>query len=341
MDKKSTRSILKKNRIIYLDIARALTIFCVILGHVVDSSTITKNFLYAFHMPAFFFLSGIFCKDNVKSVDEIKRFITCRFNRLLIPYIVWGCIYSQFSFRNLLYICYGTRETLIRADSLTSLWFLPTLFVADIIVELLIYASSCLQKKTVKFVGAILFLMIGFMMPHAKFGNPLGVDIAFVAASFMMTGHILKKMICKNQIWLKKFGAVLTLVLLGCVCLGVGIYFNKPSVGYVLMANAIYGNVGAFLLGALGGTAILLSLSIGIDCILERKNALIWIGQNTMGIFLVHKPFVELFRKIINRMGFDYNHIPLTIVVALMSLALSYIAVQIVRRSMPALFGKN
>ena len=75
MDKNSTRSIMNKDRIIYLDIARALTIFCVILGHIVDSSTSTKSLLYAFHMPAFFFLSGIFCKDNVESVDEIKRFI--------------------------------------------------------------------------------------------------------------------------------------------------------------------------------------------------------------------------------------------------------------------------
>lgn len=341
MDKSSTRSILNKDRITYLDIARALTIFCVILGHVVDSSTNTKSLLYAFHMPAFFFLSGIFCKDNVESVDEIKRFIRRRFYRLLVPYIVWGCIYSQFSFKNLLYICYGTRETLIRADSLTSLWFLPTLFVADIIVELMIYAASCLQKKTVEFVGTILFLVIGFMMPHTKFGDPLGIDIAFVAASFMMFGHISKKVIFKKRIRLQKFGTALIFGLLGCVCLGIGIYFNNPSVGYVLMANAIYGNAGAFLLGALGGTVILLSLSICIYCTLERKNALIWIGQNTMGIFLVHKPFVELFRKFIGGLGFDYNCIPLTIFIALMSLALSCIVVQIITMFMPALFGKD
>lgn len=341
MDKNSTRSIMNKDRIIYLDIARALTIFCVILGHIVDSSTSTKSLLYAFHMPAFFFLSGIFCKDNVESVDEIKRFIRRRFYRLLVPYIVWGCIYSQFSFKNLLYICYGTRETLIRADSLTSLWFLPTLFVADLIVELMIYAASCLQKKTVEFVGTILFLVLGFMMPHTKFGDPLGIDIAFVATSFMMAGHILKKVICKKQIRLQKFRTVLILGLLGCVCLGAGIYFNKPSAGYVLMANAIYGNASAFLLGALGGMAILLSLSIGLDCTLKRKNVLIWIGQNTMGIFLVHKPFVELFRKFISGVGFDYNYILLTLFIALMSLVLSCIVVQIVTMFMPALFGKD
>ena len=82
MDKYSTRIMLNKDRIIYLDIARALTIFCVILGHVVDSNTSTKDLLYAFHMPAFFILSGIFCKDSVESVDEIKGFIRRRFYRL-------------------------------------------------------------------------------------------------------------------------------------------------------------------------------------------------------------------------------------------------------------------
>ena len=177
--------------------------------------------------------------------------------------------------------------------------------MADIIVELMIYAASWQQREALEYVGTILFLVIGFIMPHTKFGDPLGIDIAFVAASFMMAGHISKKVIFKKRIRLQKFGTALIFGLLGCVCLGTGIYFNNPSVGYVLMANAIYGNAGVFLLGALGGTVILLSFSICIDCTLERKNALIWIGQNTMGIFLVHKPFVELFRKFMGGLGFD------------------------------------
>ena len=74
---------------------------------------------------------------------------------------------------------------------------------------------------------------------------------------------------------------------------------------------------------------------------MERKNALIWIGQNTMGIFLVHKPFVEFFRKFIGGLGFDYNYIPLTILITLISLALSCIAVQIITMFMPALFAKD
>lgn len=321
-----------------MDNARALTIFCVILGHVVDSNTPTKSLLYAFHMPAFFFLSGMVCKENVESLNEFKIYAIRRFKRLLVPYVVWGCIYSHFSFKNLLYICYGTRETLIRADSLTSLWFLPTLFWADIIVELLLYISYYLPKKPLEFIGAILFLIIGFMMPHTIIGDPLGVDIAFVSSSLMLIGHILKKTVSKEQITLQKLGAIL---ILGCGCLGAGIYFNKPSVGYVLMANAIYGNMGAFLLGALGGIAVLITLSIMLDRVLGQENALIWIGQNTMGIFLVHKPIVELLRKIVVELGHDYNYLPLSLTVALVSLALSCIAVQIVTRFMPALFGKN
>lgn len=338
MEKNTKNLMLKKGRISYLDIARALTIFCVIIGHIVDSNTFTKNLLYAFHMPAFFFLSGLFFKKNIESVNEIKESIIRRFKRLMIPYIIWGCIYSNFSFKNLVYICYGTRETLICADSLTSLWFLPTLFVADILVEILIYVSSDLHKKIIEFVGAVIFFIVGFMVPHTRVGDPLGMDIAFIAASFMIIGHLLKGKMCKEQNSLRQMGIFL---ILGCGCLGVSIYFNQPSIGYVLMANAIYGNAIFFLLGALGGIAFLMGLSMIFDYVVEKKKVLIWIGQNTMGVFLIHKPFVELLRKISERFGFDYNYMPLTLFIAIVCLVLSCIVVQIVIRFIPTLFGKN
>lgn len=59
------------------------------------------------------------------------------------------------------------------------------------------------------------------------------------------------------------------------------------------------------------------------------------------GNILIHKPFAEIFRKFVDGVGFHYNYILLIIFIALMSLALSCIAVQIITMFMPALFGKD
>ena len=45
-------------RIEYIDLAKAIGIFLVCLGHTVDPDTQLKTIIYAFHMPLFFILSG-------------------------------------------------------------------------------------------------------------------------------------------------------------------------------------------------------------------------------------------------------------------------------------------
>ena len=50
---------MKKDRIILIDIAKAITIFLVIWGHISTGSALEK-FLYSFHMPLFFVISGMF-----------------------------------------------------------------------------------------------------------------------------------------------------------------------------------------------------------------------------------------------------------------------------------------
>ena len=62
----------KKARIELIDIAKALTIVLVILGHTTGNleTPMYRRFLYAFHMPLFFFLAGLSIKP--------KALKTCR-----------------------------------------------------------------------------------------------------------------------------------------------------------------------------------------------------------------------------------------------------------------------
>lgn len=134
---------LKSDRILWLDAARGIGIILVILGHIIPMDQPICHVIYSFHIPLFFFLSGMILQlQKKKAVTEViesgslkaKRFIRRKCQSLLYPYVV-------FSFLGLVAIRY--RDGLERfGDHLPGalfflgngpLWFLPALFVAELL----------------------------------------------------------------------------------------------------------------------------------------------------------------------------------------------------------------
>ena len=89
-------------RVDWVDIAKGLGIILVVFGHVIRGLvngnvwmwTTTSHFIdgwiYAFHMPLFFFLSGLFL---VRSAEKPwLKFITEKIRTLAYPYFVWSVI---------------------------------------------------------------------------------------------------------------------------------------------------------------------------------------------------------------------------------------------------------
>ena len=55
-------------RVDYLDYAKGIAIILVVLGHIFSGGNI-KTYIYSFHMPLFFIISGyLFNYSNVKSL---------------------------------------------------------------------------------------------------------------------------------------------------------------------------------------------------------------------------------------------------------------------------------
>lgn len=91
-----------KNRIEWVDAAKALGITLVVYGHVIlgihDANiwenTINYQFqhsvVYTMHMPLFFFLSGLFAKKWV--IRNPKIAISQKIRSLIYPYFIWGFI---------------------------------------------------------------------------------------------------------------------------------------------------------------------------------------------------------------------------------------------------------
>lgn len=81
------------NRIGFIDSGKGLGIFLVVLGHFYMYSGQFDNhivkIIYLFHMPLFFFLSGLVTKYVVGSWYFLKK----KANRLLLPFGTWFCFY--------------------------------------------------------------------------------------------------------------------------------------------------------------------------------------------------------------------------------------------------------
>ena len=78
-------------RINFLDNAKILTVILVIFGHLYGTFSVERLYMYAFHMPLFFMISGMLHK-HVGDGIQIKKYL----NKILLPIIVFFAAFSVF-----------------------------------------------------------------------------------------------------------------------------------------------------------------------------------------------------------------------------------------------------
>ena len=79
---------LRSNRIEWIDLCKAIGIFLVVFTHR-DTTVVSSVYIFGFHMPLFFFLSGVVFNYEKYT---IKSFSKSRFNGLIISYIFFYLI---------------------------------------------------------------------------------------------------------------------------------------------------------------------------------------------------------------------------------------------------------
>ena len=62
-------------RLNYLDFVKGFAILLVVLGHIYDISNPIKIWLYSFHMPLFFIISGILIRIEIPIIYIINRYM--------------------------------------------------------------------------------------------------------------------------------------------------------------------------------------------------------------------------------------------------------------------------
>ena len=321
---------------------KALAMILVIMGHINYANDEVKEWIYSFHMPAFFFCSGLVL-TNSSEKNDFGQVITKRFKRLMIPYLLWALIYAKFSVPNFCKIAYGSYRSIVSSGSLSSLWFLPVMFVA-LLIFLSLERLKWFSYNWFKIIFTLIAIVIAAYLPHIKIGYLWGGNVALMAFAFIMIGNMSKIMINKIFSYISKhhfIGLAICIAVVFLMGLGTVAYpYIQSDKGWVLMANARYGNIFLFMLVALCGSTMLLALSILIDlCHPQNISWLSFVGQNTLIFFAIQKPIINCFRVI-----WRYIQIPETIELictTLFTLVISVPIIMFINKYVPVLAGKS
>ena len=201
MQEKWKRKIIA-NRVPYIDIAKGITIFLVIVGHAANNldEPFYRVLLYYFHMPLFFMLTGMSIRPKeTYNWDVWKKMIRKNAVVLILPYFLWGIMYAKFSFYNIGRIGFGSWKSLTKAETLTSLWYIPCLFLVRIEIHLLFQLFQKIKANIylLSTIAAVISFAIGFLLPYNEVrGYMWCADISFVALGF-----VTKRLIDKLNAW--------------------------------------------------------------------------------------------------------------------------------------------
>lgn len=331
----------EKKRIEYIDIARAIAIFLVVLGHTARVGCRIRRVLYSFHMPLFFMISGMLLRRREEAhAADLGKTVRKRIFSYLIPYFIWGIFYVPLNLKNLLALCYGTWEQLSKIGSVTSLWFLPVLLTASILTE----SAFFVFRKADHFEMIIFLVMLGmfvtgFHLPHMQpDGCPFAVDIGFAAAGFMLSGYFIFQLIeavRKRRIYVAA-GLCITLILLRTVSYGI-VPLHKVS-----MYKGEYGDITGFLINAFIESLVVIIVSVLLDLLHSPINrGLACIGRNTLGILVLHRPMTRYFGEMAAEQGYSLKKLQVTVPIAILVTALSFLITSLINKLLPELLGKT
>ncbi|MGL5354984.1 MAG: acyltransferase family protein [Cetobacterium sp.] len=136
-----------KDRIEYIDTLKGILIVLVVIGHTGINPSIQK-WIYSFHMPLFFIISGFFYKfdSNIVSYKRVKR--------LLLPFLIYTLMAVIFPGLPLLILkskelewekIFYLKE---RIFFNTPIWFLIVLFFIEIKLNIISKILSNKQQAT-------------------------------------------------------------------------------------------------------------------------------------------------------------------------------------------------
>lgn len=284
-----------KNRIQSLDIAKGILMVLVVVGH---SDASFSKYIYWFHMPAFFMISGTLMKDSYKKAD-LKDFIINRGKKLGLTYFVYFMIILSVKLlvlesnddlsEHFVRLIFGGR---LLIGEFGVFWFITCLFVSQILfIFLFILTSSNVLRLT--------YIIILYLIAHlqSKYSNgiyiPWNADTAFIAVFYMFMGYYSKGMI----LWIYKKSSINLVTTIFCLLLAAFLIVQDAIGRFSYNLDLKYNNYHELVLDILL-PALFFTIIILISNLIEKYSAsqlISYIGINSIIIMYLHLVIKQIY----------------------------------------------
>ena len=258
------------------DLAKCILIIMVFLAHVPYGEHIWKTWVFSFHMPAFFLISGILMHGSATLENSFGSFLKKKAFRLLLPVP----FFELLAYAEVLLHWHGhirLAEFLgkyLQVDLWNHAdWFLLSLFAA----ECLFYAVNRKRK---------------LILPSAAGAFAAALFVSFTPLSrclmsycFVACGYLLKDVLSEDS----------RVFIPGSAVLFIGANLLNPV--RLDMHNAVYGNPVYMFVAALSGSCLLFAACRRMQNIplVDR------IGQYSLIIMGTHMPVLEIAHRMTDR----------------------------------------
>jgi acyltransferase len=298
----SVRQTGKIKRDAVIDMGKGIGIFFVIWGHTV---CIISDYIYSFHIPFFFIISGYF----YSCMERYSDFFFKNVKRLVYPYLgyslfafvfyaIWFAVFlggERFEYNSILKI-FAVNDTVI-----APLWFLVSLFIVTVLYDLI--------RRT--FVGNIWIVLICFLLTltgyiASQVHNGGYINYFHIISSFsMMFFFSVGAQLRFNGFDLYLKGKKIAVLYIGLAFMLFMITSGYSS-GIDINTNKIDAPFVIYLANAFLGSFLIMNIAAMIGDIPIIKKILAFVGDRSLAVFALHFPMFEVSRPLVS-MVFEKN----------------------------------
>lgn len=278
-------------RIEWLDLAKALTMFFVIFDHLGLRDSRVSDWVWLFHLPAFFLLSGVFYKQPQSFMAGLRKDAL----RLLLPVLIWWAIgmltwqpfFIHYFHRGDFWTYYAQDiKDFFSGYHMTFGWFMVALFLMKAEMNMLLRLPKGLATGIALVVmptGAwALKSWMGELLPYYLTNSLAAFPFFFVG--YWMSGRI--------KAW--PLGSKATLAVAGISMLLT--CYLVPWAGHLSLNAVEYGHgAGWMYLAGLVGSMMILAVSYCLNSIANYRIISV-LGGGTVVLLLFQSPFLYLFK---------------------------------------------
>lgn len=316
----------KNNRIEWIDICKGIGILLVIIGHtgIGQTSTFTYNYIYSFHMPLFYFLSGL--TFNNEKYNSLIIFLKRRFWTLILPFLMLNLIvFNYIYFFKIQYIPSQSLSNLI--TGCLALYFLRVLLITEIWHFAIFKISTKILARI--FLTFLLVIVIDQLrgLNYKELGLTSNEAVSYLFPSMPIIYYTIGnscKFILKHFHLKFKYSLLLLLpsILVSFLLLNYGVS------GYFRTIPAISGIV----------SCIIISIIISQSTLPHLKKLFLFIGKNTIIIVAFHQIIYNSLKLITDAITLN-KFIDISLRFIIMG-ALLYGLIKLINTYCPILAGK-